>query len=136
MADRVVPPISTRRRAISTIAFKTGRGMERPRGADLSFGETHIPYWDEAGFERRTCRVTGLHFWTRDPTRDTCGDSTEDPYTFIGTPIIDGFPMRGKALKDAMREMFLGFFEERDHTRIEPYPVIARWRDDIHLTIA
>jgi alanyl-tRNA synthetase len=35
-----------------------------------------------------------------------------------------------------MREMFLGFFEERDHTRIEPYPVIARWRDDIHLTIA
>ena len=44
--------------------------------------------------------------------------------------------MRGKALKDAMREMFLGFFEERDHTRIEPYPVIARWRDDIHLTIA
>ena len=44
--------------------------------------------------------------------------------------------MRGKALKDAMRETFLNFFEEREHTRVNPYPVLARWRDDIHLTIA
>jgi alanyl-tRNA synthetase len=35
-----------------------------------------------------------------------------------------------------MREMFLDFFEQRDHERVAPYPVIARWRDDIHLTIA
>ena len=44
--------------------------------------------------------------------------------------------MRGKALKDAMREAFLDFFEKRGHMRVEPYPIIARWRDDIHLTIA
>ena len=44
--------------------------------------------------------------------------------------------MRGKPLKDAMREAFLDFFEKRGHTRVEPYPIIARWRDDIHLTIA
>ena len=102
----------------------------------MTFGEIHIPYWEEAGFERRTCRVTGQLFWTRDADRDTCGDSIEDSYTFIGKPIIEGFPMRGKALKDAMREMFLSFFEQRGHQRIAPYPVIARWRDDIHLTIA
>ena len=35
-----------------------------------------------------------------------------------------------------MREAFLDFFEKRGHTRVEPYPIIARWRDDIHLTIA
>ena len=102
----------------------------------MAFGEIYIPYWEEAGFTRRTCRVTDQFFWTRDSQRETCGDSVEDPYTFIGKPIIEGFPMRGKALKDAMREMFLGFFEQRDHDRIAPYPVIARWRDDIHLTIA
>ena len=102
----------------------------------MAFGEIHIPYWEEAGFTRRTCRVTDQFFWTRDSQRETCGDSVEDPYTFIGNPIIDGFPMRGKALKDTMREMFLGFFEKRNHERIAPYPVIARWRDDIHLTIA
>ena len=44
--------------------------------------------------------------------------------------------MRGKELKDAMREAFLSFFEDISHTRIDPYPVLARWRDDIHLTIA
>jgi len=110
--------------------------MGRIRSDSVTFGEIHIPYWVDAGFVRRTCRVTGQYFWTRDPLRDTCGDSTEDSYTFIGTPIIDGFKMRGKPLKDAMREMFLNFFEERSHARIDPYPVIARWRDDIHLTIA
>ena len=102
----------------------------------MAFGEIHIPYWEEAGFIRRTCRVTDQFFWSRDPVRETCGDSIEDPYTFIGKPIIEGFPMRGKALKDAMREMFLNFFEQRNHERVSAYPVIARWRDDIHLTIA
>ena len=71
-----------------------------------------------------------------DPERETCGDTSEDEYTFIGAPLIDGFNQRGKALKDAMREAFLGFFTDREHIRIDPYPVLARWRDDIHLTIA
>ncbi len=102
----------------------------------MAFGEIHIPYWEEAGFHRQICRVTNQFFWTRDLSRDTCGDSTEDPYTFIGNPIIEGYPVRGKALKDAIRDNFLGFFEEHGHQRVEPYPVIARWRDDIHLTIA
>ena len=88
------------------------------------------------GFVRNQCRITDLWFWTTDPSRDTCGDTTEDEYTFIGAPLIEGYPMRGKALKDAMRESFLTFFENVEHTRIEPYPVLARWRDDIHLTIA
>lgn len=88
------------------------------------------------GYVRKQCRVTSLWFWTTDDERDTCGDTSEDEYTFIGAPLIDGFDQRGKALKDAMREAFLGFFEDVEHTRIDPYPVLARWRDDIHLTIA
>ena len=88
------------------------------------------------GYTRRKCRVTGLWFWSVDEHRDTCGDTEEDEYTFIGAPIIDGFSQRGRELKDSMREEFIGFFESRDHTRVEPYPVLARWRDDIHLTIA
>tara|TARA_B100000676_G_scaffold182543_2_gene179397 strand:- start:446 stop:3364 length:2919 start_codon:yes stop_codon:yes gene_type:complete len=121
---------------ILTIAFKSRHRIGQPRGDSVAFGEIHIPFWEEAGFIRRTCRVTEQFFWTRDANRETCGDSVEDPYTFIGKPIIEGFPMRGKELKDTMREMFLNFFEQRDHERVAPYPVIARWRDDIHLTIA
>ena len=95
-----------------------------------------LQVFHENGYTRRQCRVTGLWFWSSDPNRDTCGDTEEDEYTFIGAPIIDGFSQRGRELKDAMREEFIGFFEQREHTRVEPYPVLARWRDDIHLTIA
>ena len=102
----------------------------------MAFGETNIPFWQESGHSCRECTVTGLRFWARDPSRTTSGDTVEDSYTFIGNPIIEGFPMRGKALKDAMRETFLDYFEQRGHARIDPYPVLARWRDDIHLTIA
>ena len=102
----------------------------------MAFGETNIPFWEESGHSCRVCSVTGLRFWSRDENRTTSGDTVEDSYTFIGNPIIKGFPMRGKELKDAMRETFLDFFEQRGHARIDPYPVLARWRDDIHLTIA
>jgi len=32
-----------------------------------------------------------------------------------------------------MREQFLDYFTERGHTRIKPYPIVARWRDDVYL---
>ena len=102
----------------------------------MGFGDISIPYWEESGHMLKICKVTGLRFWTRDNSRDTCGDTNQDPYTFIGNPIIEGFDSRGKLLKDEMRETFLSFFDSKGHTRIDPYPVIARWRDDIHLTIA
>ena len=102
----------------------------------MSFGSIDIPYFHESGFARIKCRVTEQWFWSRDSSRQTCGDTLEDEYTFIGEPLIPGYPERGAALMDRMRETFLTFFEEQSHTIIEPYPVIARWRDDIHLTIA
>ena len=35
-----------------------------------------------------------------------------------------------------MREAFLGFFEQRGHTRLRRYPVVARWRNDVFFTQA
>ena len=102
----------------------------------LAFGDIHIPFWDDSNHFRKECVVTKLNFWTRDIERITCGDSTSDSYTFIGNPIIKGFPMKGKKLKDSMRQTFLAYFKKRSHEIISPYPVVARWRDDIHLTIA
>lgn len=102
----------------------------------MSLPPIDLTVFHENGYVRKQCRVTDLWFWTTDQTRDTCGDTSEDEYTFIGKPLIQGYEMRGKDLKDAMREAFLQFFENVEHTRIAPYPVLARWRDDIHLTIA
>ena len=95
-----------------------------------------LQVFHENGYFRRQCKVTDLWFWTCDESRVTCGDTEEDEYTFIGAPIISGFSQKGRELKDSMREAFINFFEERNHARVEPYPVLARWRDDIHLTIA
>ena len=70
----------------------------------MAFGEIDIPYWADSGHELKICKVSGLRFWTRDGSRETCGDTSEDPYTFIGNPIIKGFNSTGKKLKDEMRE--------------------------------
>ena len=95
-----------------------------------------LQVFHDNGYTRRQCRVTELWFWTCDPQRETCGDTEEDEYTFIGAPIIAGYQQRGRELKDLMREAFISFLEGIGHTRVAPYPVLARWRDDIHLTIA
>jgi len=99
----------------------------------VKFGkeEYEIPFFLENGFERKQCRVCGEFFWTQNPKMDTCGDAPCQEYTFIGKP-----PTRRSFTVDEMREAFLSFFERNGHTRIKPYPVIARWREDLFVTIA
>ena len=94
--------------------------------------EYRLDYFAEHGFERRTCRECGDHFWTRDEGRETCGEPPCDQYSFIDDP---GFAEELTLAE--VREAFLSFFEERGHERVDPYPVAAnRWRDDVLLTQA
>jgi alanyl-tRNA synthetase len=97
----------------------------------FSEDEYRLDFFTEEGFSRKKCESCGKYFWTRDLSRKTCGDPPCDPYTFIGAPVFK----REHSL-DEMREHYLSFFQERGHTRISRYPVVARWRDDIYLTIA
>lgn len=93
--------------------------------------EYQLDFFSENGFIRKQCSKCGKFFWTRDTERVTCGDAPCDPYSFIGNPVF-----KKKFELAEMREFYLSFFEERGHTRLERYPVVARWRDDIYLTIA
>ncbi len=94
--------------------------------------EYRLEYFAEEGFERKECPSCGNHFWTRDHDRETCGEPPCEEYEFIDNPGFD----EGYSLTE-MREVFLSFFEEHGHERIEPYPVAAnRWRDDVLLTQA
>jgi alanyl-tRNA synthetase len=97
----------------------------------FSDNEYQLEYFADQGFYREKCEGCAKFFWTRDPTRRTCGDPPCDAYTFIGNPVFK----RAHGL-DEMREHYLSFFQARGHTRVSRYPVIARWRDDIYLTIA
>ena len=90
-----------------------------------------ITFLKENGFVRKKCPSCGKYFWTADESREICGDPPCGSYTFIGEPVF-----KKRMNLDEMREYYLSFFEKRGHERIERYPVVARWRDDIYLTIA
>lgn len=93
-------------------------------------GEYTLDYFRAQGLERKVCKSCGAAFWTRDPDQEFCGDAPCVTYNFIGNPVFKPHTV------DEMREAFLSFFEQHGHTRLERYPVAARWRDDIYLTIA
>ena len=93
-----------------------------------------LPFFKQEGFMRKLCPKCGEYFWTQNAAMETCGESSSDEcgyYTFIGNPATK----RSFSLPE-MREAFLSFFEKHNHTRIKPYPVVARWRNDIYLTHA
>ena len=88
-----------------------------------------LDFFKKEGFIRRKCKKCGAYFWSKSD-RETCNEYPCNDYSFIGNPI-------GKKMNlHEMREAFLSFFEKHDHKRIKRYPVVARWRDDIYLTIA
>jgi alanyl-tRNA synthetase len=93
-----------------------------------------LPFFKQEGFIRKKCPKCGEYFWTQDASMETCGESSSDEcgcYTFIGNPAA-----KKRFSLPEMREAFLSFFEKNGHTRVKPYPVVARWRSDIYLTHA
>jgi len=96
--------------------------------------EYSLPFFKELGYVRKLCPKCGGYFWTQNPDQKTCGEARPEGcsfYTFISNP-----PTRKSYTLSEMREAFLSFFEKHGHTRVKPYPVVARWRDDIYLTHA
>jgi len=85
-------------------------------------------FLESRGYKIYRCPICGEYYYGFDP--NSCGEYPEKPYEFVGNP-------RGRihSLRDFIR-IFNRYFEEHGHTPIRRYPVIARWRDDILLTIA
>ncbi|MGQ9507366.1 MAG: alanine--tRNA ligase [Candidatus Bathycorpusculaceae bacterium] len=96
--------------------------------------EYNVPFFKEMGYVRKLCPKCGDYFWTQNLEQETCGEARKEGcafYTFIGNS-----PTKRSYTFSEMREAFLLFFERHGHTRIKPYPVVARWREDIYLTHA
>ncbi len=89
-----------------------------------------VELFKDKGFIRKKCSNCDLSYWTLDPDRTTCGETEcEGGYKFIGRkgPNWDFHQTINNLTK---------FFQKNGHTPIDPYPVVARWRDDIEFTIA
>ncbi len=95
---------------------------------EIPANEFELPFFKEQRFTRRKCPNCGSHFWSSNPDQQTCGEVPCQPYTFIDNPPTK----RGYDVRE-MRIQFLDYFAERGHTRVKPYPIVARWRDDVYL---
>jgi alanyl-tRNA synthetase len=95
---------------------------------EISEKEFAVPFFKENGFVRKQCESCRSFFWTQKRDDKFCGDSPCVQYSFIGKP-----PAKRAYSVHDMRELFLSFFERNGHKRIDPYPVVARWRDDVFL---
>ncbi len=84
-----------------------------------------VELFEEEGFTRKACKKCGRFFWS--VSKDTCGDSACEEYDF--------FTNKGADYIEEWRK-FEKFFKDRGHESIPRYPVICRWRDDLHFTIA
>ncbi len=90
-----------------------------------------LEFFRERGYIRKKCKICGEYFWTPDPDREVCGESPCEAYRFVGRHLAKKIMNVRES-----RETFLRFCEKRSHTRIQPYPVVARWRDDLFFTHA
>ncbi len=89
--------------------------------------EFALPYFKEIGFIRRKCPSCKSNYWAA-PDQTTCGEVPCAPYSFIGNP-----PTKQRYSLAEMRIQFMDYFATRGHTRIKPYPIVARWRNDVYL---
>lgn len=97
------------------------------------FQKSPEKYWkvglfDEAGFERKTCRRCGKGFWTLGAAEE-CPEHEE--YDFIGK-------RAAKAEWDYVESWkeFEKFFNKRGHSTVPRYPVISRWHPTLFFTQA
>jgi len=90
-----------------------------------------VELFRDRGFERKKCEKCGKGFWTLDPERKSCADSSCESYDFIGNTItIDKWDYIETWKK------FEKFFVKNGHQSVKRYPVIDRVRPDLYFTIA
>lgn len=90
-----------------------------------------VALFGDEGFARAACARCGRFFWSAAP-RDLCPDHDRaSAYSFIGDPPT----ARRLDYAGAWAEIE-SFFSSNGHASVPRYPVVCRWREDLHFTIA
>lgn len=90
-----------------------------------------VGLFGDEGFARAACARCGRFFWSATP-RDLCPDHDRaSAYSFIGDP-----PTARRLDYAAAWAEIESFFSSNGHTPVQRYPVVCRWREDLHFTIA
>ena len=93
-----------------------------------------LPFFKQEGFVRKHCPKCGEWYWTQNASRKPAANpaATNADSTLSSTTQ----PPKNPSPSPRCERLSLRFFEKNGHTRIKPYPVVARWRKDIYLTHA
>ena len=92
--------------------------------------EYRLEFFKERGFIRKQCPRCKTWFWTLNPDQTYCNDAPCVEYTFFKESKAPPLTVT------EARRVFIEFFAKHGHKPVEPRPVVARWRDDLYLTIA
>ncbi|HEY9387978.1 MAG TPA: alanine--tRNA ligase [Nitrososphaeraceae archaeon] len=87
-----------------------------------------VALFDEMEFNRQKCTICGRFFWGI--VKKTCCPDHE-PYSFIDNP-----PTNKRLDYVNTWKEIAGYFKSKNHSIINRYPVVCRWRDDLYFTIA
>ncbi len=92
--------------------------------------EYDLEVFREIGFERKQGKRCKEYFWSLGGRFSEPPDAPCIEYRFEEIPSISPLSV------SQARELFIDFFAKNGHTPVKPRPVVARWRDDLYLTIA
>ncbi len=92
--------------------------------------EYEVPFFKETGFSRRVGEKCREYYWTLNPDFVEPQDVPCVDYWF------DSVKSRSGLNVSEARRVFIDFFLKRGHEYVPPRPVVARWREDLYLTIA
>lgn len=90
-----------------------------------------VKLFEDKGFERKSCAKCNRFYWTVDSNRNNCPEHSDDTYSFIGNPPTSKRFDYTQSWKEVE-----SFFVKNNHTSVNRYPVVCRWRDDLYFTIA
>ncbi|MFN3910038.1 MAG: alanine--tRNA ligase-related protein, partial [Candidatus Anstonellaceae archaeon] len=82
------------------------------------------------GYVRQRCKKCQRFFWAK-TEMEYCQDSACVGYKFIGDP-----PSKKRLTYVQTWKEIEKYFTSNGHKKVEPYPTVARWRDDIYFNIA
>ncbi|WP_434731792.1 alanine--tRNA ligase [Thermogladius sp. KZ2Tp1] len=97
----------------------------------MSTSGIDLGYLRKYGYEKYRCVKCEGVMWSTRP-RETCPDRPCSKYEFL---YKDYKNLRPLSLRE-VRSRFIDFLVKRGHGVVDPYPVLAKWRDDLYLTIA
>jgi alanyl-tRNA synthetase len=80
----------------------------------------------EEGFTRKQCTKCGTYYWTKDDSREICGE----PECTGGFQFFEEGFAKNKLTYIEVWQEFSKHMMKRGYTPIERYSVVARWRDD------